>query len=222
MGRPAKFSRQQLQAAALALVDAHGLGGLTMRALADELGTGPMTLYNHVEGREDLEVLVVEAVMAEARWPRKARADWRDEVRAIARAAWRAVRAHPHAAPLVLTRRGHSPAMLELSEALLAALARSGRSGRQLLIAFRSVTAFVMGFVQVELAGPLSIEPPQAIVARFRALPADRYPHLIEIATAAAQSDAAGEFRWGLDLLIAALKAGGERPQSSRSGAVRS
>jgi len=148
---------------------------------------------------------VVEAVMAEARWPRKTRADWRDEVRAIARAAWRAVRAHPHAAPLVLTRRGRSPAMLELSEALLAALARSGRSRRELLVAFRSVTAFVMGFVQVELAGPLSLEPPEAIVARFRALPAGRYPRLVEIASAAAKSDAAGEFRRGLDLLIAGL-----------------
>src|SRR4051812_9579495 len=158
MGRPPKFSREQLQAAALALVDEQGLAGLSMRSLAAELGTGAMTLYNHVEHREDLEVLVVDAVMAKAKWPKAQREDWRDDVRAIATAVWRAVRAHPDVIPLVLTRRSRSPAALEVAEALLGALARSGRSGRRLLVAFRAVTAFVTGFAQVELAGPLSLD----------------------------------------------------------------
>jgi AcrR family transcriptional regulator len=205
MGRPARFTRQQVQQAALALVDAHGLEGLSMRTLADELGTGPMTLYNYVADRAELDVLVVEAVMAKARWPRKPHADWRDDVRALATAAWRAVRAHPNATPLILGRRSRSPALIEFSEALLAALARSGRSRRQLLIAFRAVTALVMGFAQVELAGPLSIEPAEAVIDRFRALPADRFPRLVEIARAAERSDPAGELRQGLDLLLAGL-----------------
>jgi AcrR family transcriptional regulator len=203
VGRPAKFSRQQLQTAALALVDAHGLAGLSMRALAAALGTGPMTIYNHVTDRAHLDALVVEAVMAKADWPRAPHADWRVDVRVIATAAWRAVRTHPNAIPLILTRRSHSAAVLEWSEALLAALVRGGRSGRPLLIAFRAVTAFVMGFAQVELAGPLSVEPPAKIIARFKALPASEYPHLIEIARAAATSDPAQEFRKGLELLLA-------------------
>jgi AcrR family transcriptional regulator len=190
-----------------------------MRALAASLGTGAMTIYNHVSDREHLDVLVVEAVMAEADWPRAPHADWREDVHAIATAAWRSVRAHPAAIPLILTRRSRSPAVLELSESLLAALARSGRSGRQLLVAFRAVTAFVMGFAQAELAGPLSVEPPQKIIARFRALSAARYPRLIEIATAAASSDVADEFRTGLELLLAGLSTcEGEAPLSAKPG----
>src|SRR5437868_5643316 len=76
MGRPAKFSREQLQAAALALVDKHGLESLSMRALAAELGTGAMTLYNHVEHREDLEMLVVDAVVADTHWRDVEHEDW--------------------------------------------------------------------------------------------------------------------------------------------------
>ena len=76
MGRPPKFSRAQLQATALALVDEQGLAGLSMRSLAAVLGTGPMTLYNHVADRTDLEVLVVEAVGAEMHRPHSARDDW--------------------------------------------------------------------------------------------------------------------------------------------------
>ena len=175
MGRPAKLSRERLQSAALALVDEHGLAGLSMRALATALGTAPMTIYNHVANRADLEVLVVEAVVAEADWAGEPHEDWRDDVRQIATALWRAVRAHPHTIPLILTRRSRASAIFESSEALLDALARSGRSGRRLLIAFRAVVGFVMGFAQAELAGPLSVaagEPAEVVIARFRALPA--------------------------------------------------
>jgi AcrR family transcriptional regulator len=210
MGRPAKFSRSQLQTAALALVDAQGLAGLSMRALAAALGTGPMTLYNHVADRADLEVLVVEAVLGEARWPVRRAGDWRGDVRAIATAMWRAVRGHPHVIPLVLTRRTRSPATLGAAEALLAALARGGRSGSRLLAAFRAVTALVAGFAQGELAGPLTTaagEPAAAAIARVRALPAARYPRLHELARAAARSDAESEFRRGLELLLAGLAA---------------
>lgn len=211
MGRPAKFTREQLQAAALALVDEQGLAGLSMRALAGALGTGAMTLYNYVGEREELDLLVVEAVIAQARWPQAGHPDWRDEVRAIATALWRAVRAHPHAIPLILTRRSRSPAVFEVTEALLHALARGGRSGHGLLVAFRAVSALIMGLAQSELAGPLArraAESPQETIARFRALPADRFPRLIEIANAAGSAgESAGEteFRASLDLLLAGL-----------------
>lgn len=210
MGRPAKFTREQLQSAALAIVDEEGAAGLSMRTLAAALGTGAMTLYNYVAEREDLDVLVVEAVIAEARWPDGRNDDWRDDVRAIAIALWRAVRAHPNAIPLILTRRSRSPAVFEVSEALLQALARSGRSRKSLLVAFRAVLALVMGFAQAELAGPLAQragESAKATIARFRALPRDRYPRLIQIANAATTSKAGSEFRAGLELLLAGLAA---------------
>ncbi len=208
MGRPPKFSRERLQAAALHLVDRDGVAALSMRTLARELGTGPMTLYNHVRDRADLEVLVVDAVLADARWPRRRRADWRVEVRDVATAMWRAARAHPQAIPLILTRRSRSTAVLDASEAMLAALRRGGRSGASLLVAFRAVTAFVAGFAQAELAGPLAAtagESAEAVIGRFRALPRERYPGLVEIADAARRSTPEREFRAGLDALLQGL-----------------
>jgi AcrR family transcriptional regulator len=207
-GRPPRHSREQLQSAALAIVDAEGLAGLSMRSLAKALGTGAMTLYGHVSDRADLDALVAEAVAAETHWRRKTYDDWRAEVDAIATAMWRAVRAHPHAIPLILTRRSRSVAVADASEALLAALARSGRSGRELLVAFRAVTAFVAGFAQAELAGPLAVaagETPDEVIARFAALPLDRFPRLVEIARAAKKSDPKREFREGLAALLDGL-----------------
>jgi len=221
IGRPAKFSRERLQAAALAIVDRDGVSGLSMRTLAARLKTGPMTLYNYVAHREDLEILVVEAVVSGVQWKRTERADWRDDVRAIAHAMWRALRAHPNVIPLVLTRRSRSAGVLEVGEALLDALARSGRSGEDLLVAFRAVQALVMGFAQVEIAGPLTRaagERPQALIRRFRALEPESYPHLIEIATAATTSRPEAEFECGLDALLAGLESARSRPRPRSRG----
>jgi AcrR family transcriptional regulator len=207
MGRPRKFSREELQEAALALVDAYGVEGLTMRALAARLGTGPMTIYNHVRDREELEVLVIETVLGRTAWSRRRRS-WQGDVREIATAMWRAVRAHPRAIPLILVRRARSLAALEVVEALLAALGRSGRSGHELLVAFRAVSALVMGFAQAELSGPLAQaagESAATTIRRVRGLPRERFPRLIEIAGAATTSDPGREFRRGLDLLLAGL-----------------
>ena len=133
-----------------ALVDEQGLAALSMRTLAGALGTGPMTLYNYVKDRDDLDALVVEAVLAEISRPRS-RGDWQHDVRAIVEATWRTVRRHPNVIPLVLTRRTLHETTLDWAEGLLDALARGGRSGAELLIAFRTVSGFVMGLAQAQL-----------------------------------------------------------------------
>ncbi|MBC7305000.1 MAG: TetR/AcrR family transcriptional regulator [Nocardia sp.] len=205
MPAPRKFSREQLQTAALNLVDEQGLPGLTMRNLASELGTGAMTIYNYVDGREGLEELVAAAVMSQARWAETGE-DWAAQVAAIAEGMWRAVRAHPHAIPLILTRRSSDVATLVPAEALLAALSNSGRSSRELLIAFRTVSGYISGFAQAELTSPLSAAAPGVVTDRIAALPADRFPRLIEIATVAADSDPQDEFRAGLQLILTGLR----------------
>ncbi|WP_327115813.1 TetR/AcrR family transcriptional regulator C-terminal domain-containing protein [Nocardia sp. NBC_01730] len=210
MPAPRKFTREQLQVAALALVDDQGLSGLTMRSLAAALGTGPMTIYNYVDGREGLEQLVTEAVMAEALWDAAPSSDWGDEVLTVAEGMWRAVRAHPHAIPLILTRRSLDLATLRPTEALLQALARSGRSGTELLVAFRVVSGFITGYSQAELVGPLSVardENLTTITDRIAALPSEQFPKLIEIALAAVSSDPAAEFRAGVRIILTGLRA---------------
>ncbi len=200
----AKFTRAQLQEAALMIVDRDGLPALSMRSLASALGTGPMTLYNYVKDRDDLDALVVEAVMNEVRLPRECE-DWCADVTAIVEATWRTVRRHPNVIPLVLTRRTLHETTLVWAEALLRALARSGRSGADLLVAFRTVSGFVMGFAQAQLADPLAPDEDREDIARAQALPADRFPLLIEIADAAAKLGADREFRAGLNIVMAGL-----------------
>ena len=67
--RERALSREAIAAAALAIVDAEGLDAMTMRRVAQELGTGAASLYAHVAGKEELLELVVERVIGEVEIP---------------------------------------------------------------------------------------------------------------------------------------------------------
>jgi AcrR family transcriptional regulator len=171
-----------------------------MRSLAAELGAGAMTLYSYVGGRDDLDALVVEAVLGDFRWQGR-QADWETDVRAVAIAMWAVLQAHPNAIPLIVKRRGQHAAALEPAERLLDALARSGRSGEPLLGGFRAIQGYVLGFAQIRLA-----PSEDATVERVQDLSAEGFPRLVEAARTAGRIDLNSEFLSGLDVILAGLR----------------
>ncbi|WP_127501661.1 TetR/AcrR family transcriptional regulator [Actinoplanes solisilvae] len=210
----ARFTLADIQQHALAIVDRDGLVGLTMRSLAGSLQTGAMTLYNYVDSREALEELVVDAVSALVEIPEPTD-DWLADTRAVATALWRTFRAHPAAIPLVLTRRTSSRASLAPAEALAAALARGGLDGVDLFVAFRTVSAFVMGIAQNELAGRLSHEKdPASAAQRIEGLTQGVLPTLAELAPIGA-AFTGQEFERGLTIILNGIQRT-PRPASSR------
>jgi AcrR family transcriptional regulator len=205
----ARFTIAEIRAQAIQIVDREGLAGLSMRSLATALGTGPMTLYNYVKDRKQLEGLVAEAVLADVRLPPSS-GDWLADVKSITGAIWTAVRRHPNAAPLVLTRRSVSDAGYAPAESLIEALSRGGLTGLDLLAAFRGVLSLVMGAVQVELAGPVGTtdrEQANLVVAeRIGHLAETRYPHLAALAQTSQSSTMAADFDRALDMLLAGIQ----------------
>ncbi|MDT0305809.1 TetR/AcrR family transcriptional regulator [Streptomyces sp. DSM 44917] len=60
LGRPPRISRQEVVEKARRIVDEEGVGRLTMRRLAAEIGSTPMALYHHVRDKEELLVLLLD------------------------------------------------------------------------------------------------------------------------------------------------------------------
>lgn len=210
MGRRPRFTQEDLQDAALVVLDEKGVSGLTVRAVASVLGTGPMTLYNYMDSRADLDALVVDGTLRHVVLPDTAGTDWREDVRDISLSVWSAVRRHPNAIPLILARRSRSTTFLDIAESLLDALARSGRSGQDLLVAFRAVTTMATAFAQTEIAGSVSTDrgatTPDAVIERFSTLSAQRYRRLIDLAGASVTSDPETEFLRSMAALLAGLE----------------
>ena len=190
----ARFTTDEIAAAALRIVDESGVAALSMRSLAAALDTGPMTLYNYVADKEGLEELVVAAIVAEVRLPDPTD-DWQQDAYAIANAMWQGVRAHPAAIPLVLTRRMSSATGFATADALIAALNRAGLDDRDRLAAFHALLGFVTGAAQADLAGPL-------VAARIGAVAGSEYPHVEALSEVAVRTSVEEDFDRGLRMLL--------------------
>ena len=95
--RRPRYTRDEIAAAAVRIADAEGIDGLSMRRLAQELGAGTMTLYHYVRTKDELMLLVTDAVMGEVVVdPDQLPADdWRAAVTAVARSSRAALERHP-------------------------------------------------------------------------------------------------------------------------------
>jgi AcrR family transcriptional regulator len=202
MPRPRSLTHAQVAAAALEILDEAGPAGLTMRAVARRLGTSTMALYRYVEGREEVEQLVVEQVLGAVDTTRPpADLPWRTQIELMVDRLRETVGAHPSVVPLTLTYRHLSPGSLRWAETVLAILTDAGIEGERRVIALRALLAYVIGAIQLEHLGPLAGQGTTAIAG----LPPDAFPHMSETARQASKVDANREFGGGLALLLDGL-----------------
>jgi AcrR family transcriptional regulator len=74
------LSKERVLGAAVALADAQGVEGLSMRKLAQELGVVPMALYKHVANKDELLDAMVDVVVGEID-PPAGGTDWKTAMR---------------------------------------------------------------------------------------------------------------------------------------------
>jgi AcrR family transcriptional regulator len=90
------YTREQIAQTAIAIADAEGFEAVSMRRIAAELGSGTMTLYHYVQGKDELIALVSDAIMAEVVIPDDELPDgWRDGLAEVARRTREIFRRHP-------------------------------------------------------------------------------------------------------------------------------
>lgn len=116
------LSIDALVEAATAIADAEGLGAVTMRRVAKELGVVPMTLYTYVPGKAELLDLMLDA--AYARMPRTDTTGqpWRQRVTAIAEENKALFERHPWAAAVSTVRPPLGPGQMSKYEHELSGL----------------------------------------------------------------------------------------------------
>lgn len=211
-GRPSagrvRLDRSKILEVALAVVDAEGLGALSMRRLGSELGVDPMSLYHHVPGKAALVSGLVERVFAEMQEPTAIGA-WEERVRAWAASYRRLTLSHPNLVlQIVSDPAAVSTAMLLVSEPLYRALSDAGLPPAAIVRAAGSLVDFVNGFVLAEASTPHTAGDEATILARIEAGPADRLPTLQRVYSALRDQGAVLTFDAGFDAGIDTLVAG--------------
>src|SRR5499427_11110824 len=79
------ISRDAIVTAAVQLLDREGLAALSMRRLAEELGTGAASLYWHVGSKDGLLDLVFDELIGEEQIPDADPSRWQEQLKDIAR-----------------------------------------------------------------------------------------------------------------------------------------
>jgi len=200
------LSRERVLRAAVALADEGGIGSLTMRRLGQDLGVEAMSLYKHVKNKDDLLDGIVDLVVGDIDVPPTG-IPWKEAMRHRAISAHEVMLAHPWAALQVMSRFNIGPGMTRYLDATLGRLREGGFSIHGALDAWHTLDSHIYGFTLQELGLPFEVEETQQVSADvLQQLPADEFPHVVEVITKIMQTGRVEDFEFGLDLILDGLE----------------
>jgi AcrR family transcriptional regulator len=204
------LSRDRIVGAAVELLDAAGGGGVTFRALAAHLRTGPGALYWHVANKEELLGAATEAVLAAAT-TEVAPGTPEDEIRAVALGVFDAIDAHPWIGAQ-LAHHPSQPAALRILERVGRQVQALGVPRSERFTAATTVVNFILGVCGQSaeqakaLAGSTNrADYLDAVSAVWADLDPDEYPFTRSVADDLRDHDDREQFLAGVDLILAGM-----------------
>jgi TetR/AcrR family transcriptional regulator, tetracycline repressor protein len=198
-----RLSRDAIVASTLALMDEHGVDGVSMRAVAARLDCEAMSLYRHVSDKAHLLELVGQRIVQEIRVPDPDQGPWADALCELLRELRRVALEHPAAFQLIsrgpISALGPAPL-----EAGMRALARSGLDDQSAASTLCVLLAYTTGAIANELAanalgGPLA-RASDGTDERW-----DDAPHARSFLATMEQTSYEAEFDAGLRLVVHGL-----------------
>jgi AcrR family transcriptional regulator len=204
------LSREAIVDAALAILDADGVDALTIRRLGQELGTGAASLYWHIAGKDELGELVYDRIMGEIELPEPDPTQWDDQLKDLARQAYRVMLSHNDAVRLSIGRPPAGPNTLRIVEWMLA-LMRSAGIPDQPAAYFGNTLGRLLDASVLEASttpaenGESAQDDADMMREYWAQLPAEQFPNLTALADTTFAADADALFEFGLDLLIRGL-----------------
>ena len=214
------ISRDAIVTAAVRLLDREGLAGLSMRRLAEELGTGAASLYWHVGSKDGLLDLVLDRVIGEGDVPDPEPQRWQEQVKDVARAQRAASLRHPWLVRVSIGRIPMGPNALHYSERILAILRAGGLTPRLAVQGYLLLIATVNGFTIDETGvedapgpsgaaipgDPESLQQAAAMARDYIAsLPANVFPNMTALADEFALADPDERFELLIDIFVDGL-----------------
>jgi AcrR family transcriptional regulator len=210
-GRREPLTKERIVDAALGVMDADGLEAVTMRRIGRELGVEAMSLYNHVEDKDDILDGVTERVMTEFEYP-PFTGDWLEDARAMAREWRRLLGLHPSVCQLLAER--HKPleglASFRAMDAALGLLRSAGLSDRDAAQAFNALGSYILGYVTMEQGLMLGNDEEHARQhdLAVEALRGSGLDNVVACLPHFAGCKPDQQFEFGLDLIFRGIRAG--------------
>jgi AcrR family transcriptional regulator len=200
------LSQGEIVSAAATILERDGYDALNMRSIAAELGVRAAALYRYVSGRDELDDLLFDHLMAGCATEVAGR-DWREDLRTIAN-VWRSrLIERRDATRIALGLVSIGPNVAPLMEACLGALRRTGLEDDEVVRAYDAFMLFVHSFASSE-ASFRSLESRSSLRhTPVRPEWASVYPTVMALVDKLAVApDFDAQFDFGLDALIAGIE----------------
>lgn len=216
-GRPgsrAPLTREVIVEAALRVLDAEGMDGLSMRRVAEELGTGAASIYWHVRNKEQLLQLIFERVIAEAELPEPDPSRWKEQLGMFAVQMRAILKRHRDVARISLGRVPSSGEVAVLTEWLFTLLGPVGIPDKVIAYLGDLFGLYVGAFTFEESLGTASFTGSELSAEQFVAmlkgyvlsLPEDLFPHTRRAVDLIFSADRDDRYAFGVDLMLRGLE----------------
>jgi TetR/AcrR family tetracycline transcriptional repressor len=207
------LTKEAIVEAALRVLDADGIDGLSMRRVGEELNVGAASIYWHVRNKDELLQLILERVIEEMRLPEPDPEHWQEQLRGYAFAVRDILNSHRDVARISMGRLPSGPQVALVMEWLFTLLTPAGIPARVIAYSGDMLALFVGAFAFEESLGPASfggdITPEQFLEMMkdyLRSLPPDRFPYTSKMVDLIMSGGREDRFAFGVDLLLRGLE----------------
>lgn len=218
--REESLSRDRIVAASVELLDRGGEAGLTFRALAERLATGPGALYWHVANKGELLTAACDAVVARTVDATRGGSTPGATIRSLAVALFDAIDAHPWVGSALVRAELHSP-LVRIFERIGRQVHALGVPDGQQWATTSALVSYVLGVggqnaANGQLARTRGLDRSQflgAVSTVWSKLDAEQYPFARSVAGQLRVHDDREDFLVGIDLILRGIASsrGGRR-----------
>ena len=210
----APLTREAIVEAALRVLDAEGMDGLSMRRVGEELGAGAASIYWHVRNKDELLQLVFERVVGEAELPPPDPSRWQEQLAMLAVQMRAIMKRHRDVARISLGRVPSGPSVVLLTEWLFTLLTPVGIPDKVIAYLGDLFGLYVGAFTFEETLVPGPVTGPgmsgEEFVAMLKdyvmTLPPDRFPHTLRAVDLIFGGDRDDRYAFGIDMMLRGLE----------------
>jgi AcrR family transcriptional regulator len=180
-GRPPKLTRAQILQAGYDLLLSQGREALTMRAVAEALGTGAMSLYTHVRDKDELLVGISGLALERLVLDDKISGTWQKQLAHWAYSLRGQLLAYPEALELMGRQHHGSPQLLLAVRGAIRILQRAGFELPRAAQVADGLLWTTIGFASLEIASrqlPKEESPQEQYKVALAALGPDEQPEI--------------------------------------------
>ncbi|MFY1576908.1 TetR/AcrR family transcriptional regulator [Verrucosispora sp. WMMD703] len=219
VGRPPRLSLEAIVDAATRILQDEGLERLSMRRLANELGSAPMALYHHIRDKDELLVQVMESQARDISRPALP-ADPRERLIAASVLLYDLLAERPWIVEVLTSDNLIGPSALWIVEEMLDAAIDYGHSADEAHHVYRTIWYYIVGNLIIRVANSRRRAHPgtahqDEVIAQ---LTADTHPRLATIADRWAELNARETHQRALAAMIDGLLPARSSVKPQRTG----